>query len=151
MSSPLQPPNITYAGTKPLFVRTINDVPAGNDGNINVTGDLKYTTALTMGNTVAIAFQPTSAPVNSRFGICGSTQLTPIDSLFDIDVPGMTPSGVAMAIYLNSGVPVDPFAPLENTITTITCGTNKITIFVGIRAINPGDVITWWCPRLSTS
>ena len=140
MSSPLQPPNITYAGTKPLFLN-VN----------NISGDNQYTKALSMGNDTAIVFQPISAPVNSRTGICGTTQLTPIDSLFDIEVPGMTPSGVAMAIYLNSGVPIDPFAPLDNTINTITCGTNKITIFVGIRAINPGDVITWWCPRLFTS
>jgi hypothetical protein len=138
--SPLQPPNITYAGTLPLFLNSAN-----------LSGDNQYTTALTMGNDVAIAFRPTSAPVNDRYGICGSTQLTPIDSLFDIEVPGMTPTGVAMAIYLNSGVPIDPFAPLENTITSITPGVNKITIFVGIRAINPGDVITWWCPRLSVS
>jgi hypothetical protein len=48
-------------------------------------------------------------------------------------------------------VPIDPLLPLDNTINTVTCGVNKITIFVGIRGINPGDVITWFCPRLSTS
>lgn len=149
--SPLQPPNVTYAGTRPLFIRSINGIQAGNDGSVNVVGDTYYNQTLTIGNTVAIAFQPTSAPVNSRFGICGTTQLTPIDSLFDIDVPGMTPSGVCLVMYYNSGVPIDPFAPLENTINTVTCGVDKVTIFVGIRAINPGDVITWFCPRLSVS
>lgn len=151
MSSPLSPPNITYAGTKPLFVRTITGIPGGGSGNVDVTGDQQYTAALTMGNTIAIAFQPLSAPLNSRLGICGVTQLTPIDSLFDIDVPGMTPTGVALVTYYNSGVPIDPFAPLENTITTVTCGTNKITIFIGIRGINPGDSLAWFCPRLSVS
>lgn len=136
-NNPLQPPNVTYAGTKPLFLNSAN-----------LSGDNQYTTAFAMGNDVAIAFRPTSAPVNARVGICGSTQLTPIDSLFDISVPGMTPTGVAMAIYLNSGVPLNP---PENTITSITPGVDKITIFVGIRPINPGDVITWWCPRLSVS
>jgi hypothetical protein len=136
-NNPLQPPNVTYAGTKPLFLNSAN-----------LSGDDQYTTAFTMGNDVAIAFRPISAPVNARVGICGSTQLTPIDSLFDISVPGMTPTGVAMAIYLNSGVPLNP---PENTITSITPGVDKITIFVGIRPINPGDVITWWCPRLSVS
>ena len=139
-SSPLSPPNVTYAGTKALFLNT-NDI----------TGDNQYTKAVTMGNGVAVIFQPTSAPVNDRYGICGSTQLTPIDSLFDITVPGMTPSGVCIAMYYNSGVPIDPFAPLENTINTITPGVDKVTIFVGIRAVNPGDVITWFCPRLSVS
>jgi len=138
--SPLQPPNVTYAGQKPLFLNAAN-----------ISGDDQYTKALTMGNDVAIVFQPLSAPVNSRTGICGSTQLTPIDSLFDIEVPGMTPSGVALVTYYNSGVPIDPFAPLDNTINTVTCGVDKITIFVGIRGINPGDVITWFCPRLFTS
>jgi len=149
--NPLQPPNVTYAGTQPLFVRSITGIPPGSDGSVNVVGDTTYNQTFTAGNTVAVAFVPNSSPVNGRVGVCGSTQLTPIDSLFDISVPGMTPSGVAMAVYLNSGIPVDPFAPLQNTITTITCGVNKITIFVGIRPINPGDVITWWCPRLSTS
>jgi len=138
--SPLSPPNVTYAGTKPLFLNA-NDI----------TGDNQYTKAVTMGNSVAVIFQPTSAPVNDRYGITGSTQLTPIDSLFDITVPGMTPTGICIAMYYNSGVPIDPFAPLENTISTITPGVNKVTIFVGIRAINPGDVITWFCPRLSVS
>jgi hypothetical protein len=138
--SPLQPPNVTYAGTKPLFLNSAN-----------ISGDNQYTKALTMGNDVAVVFQPSTAPVNSRYGITGTTQLTPIDSLFDIEVPGMTPSGVAMVTYINSGVPIDPLLPLDNTINTVTCGVNKITIFVGIRGINPGDVITWFCPRLSTS
>jgi len=138
--NPLQPPNVTYAGTRPLFLNAAN-----------ISGDNQYTKALTMGNDVAIVFQPTSAPVNDRYGICGSTQLTPIDSLFDIEVPGMTPTGVCLAVYINSGVPIDPFAPLENTINTITPGVNKVTIFIGIRGINPGDVLTWWCPRLSVS
>jgi hypothetical protein len=138
--SPLQPPNVTYAGLKPLFLN-VN----------NISGDTQYTQALSMGNDVAIVFQPTTSGLNGRYGITGSTQLTPIDSLFDITVPGMTPTGICIAIYLNSGVPIDPFAPLENTITTITPGVDKVTIFVGIRAINPGDVITWFCPRLSTA
>jgi hypothetical protein len=138
--SPLSPPNVTYAGTKPLFLNA-NDI----------TGDNQYTKALTMGNSVAVVFQPLSAPINSRSGICGVTQLTPIDSLFDIEVPGMTPTGVALVTYYNSGVPIDPFAPLENTITTVTCGVNKITIFIGIRGINPGDSLAWFCPRLSVS
>jgi len=151
MANPLQPPNVTYAGTQPLFVRSITDIPPGSDGSVNVVGDSIYNKTLTAGNTVAIAFQPNSSPVNGRVGVCGSTQLTPIDSLFDIQVDGMTPTGVAMAVYINSGIPADPFAPLQNTITTITCGVNKITIFVGIRPINAGDVISWWCPRLSVS
>ena len=117
----------------------------------NISGDNQYTKALTMGNDVAVVFQPISAPVNSRVGICGSTQLTPIDSLFDIEVPGMTPTGICIAVYYNSGVPIDPLLPPDNTISTITPGVNKVTIFVGIRQINPGDVITWFCPRLSVS
>jgi len=148
MANPLQPPNVTYAGTQPLFVRSVTGIAPGSDGSVNVVGDTIYNQTLTLGNTVAIAFQPNSSPVNGRVGVCGSTQLTPIDSLFDISVPGMTPTGVAMAVYLNSGVPLNP---PENTITSITPGVDKITIFVGIRPINPGDVITWWCPRLSVS
>jgi hypothetical protein len=138
--SPLQPPNVTYGGTRPLFLNSAN-----------ISGDNQYTKALTMGNDVAVVFQPISAPVNSRVGICGSTQLTPIDSLFDIEVPGMTPTGICIAVYYNSGVPIDPLLPPDNTISTITPGVNKVTIFVGIRQINPGDVITWFCPRLSVS
>jgi hypothetical protein len=148
MSSPLLPPNVTYAGTQPLFIRSIDGVAPDNNGSVAVVGDTTYNQTFAIGNTVAIAFVPDSSPVNGRVGVCGSTQLTPIDSLFDISVPGMTPSGVAMAVYLNSGVPLNP---PDNTITSITPGVNKITIFVGIRPINPGDVITWWCPRLSTS
>lgn len=140
MSSPLAPPLVVYAGTKPLFLNTTD-----------ITGDNQYTKTVTMGNSVAVIFQPLSAPINSRSGICGVTQLTPIDSLFDITVPGMTPTGVALVTYYNSGVPIDPFAPLENTITTVTCGVDKITIFIGIRPINPGDSLAWFCPRLSVS
>jgi hypothetical protein len=146
MSSPLQPPNVTYAGTKPLFLRTINDINAGNDGNINVVGDQTYTKELAIGNTIAIAFQPVANFINSRYGICGTTQLIALESIVTIVVPGMTPTGFAMITYINSGINLPD--EINNIIASITYGVNEFTIVFG-HVVGAGDTFNWFCPRLS--